>query len=319
MEIREAIRSDIPEIISLLKRSLGESLLPKSESFFVWKHYDNPFGQSKILLASENGKIVGIRAFMKWNWTSFENTTTAVRAVDTATDPDCQGKGIFRTLTMAAVETCKKEGIGFVFNSPNQYSIKGYLKMGWYAIGKMPIYISPGSLIPKKYTEERSEQAYLHYDFAAGLNQLGKEWKLTVKNQIVHTALTYDFLKWRYMDCPVAKYGCCIEKGKFGIIFRLKKINKFTELRICEIWTENSVAEKQAKAALKKIIKMVKPAIVSCAPSSSLDLGGKRMPMMWGPFKKGPVVTLRKLSLDNLKNFDQFYNWNPSIGSMELF
>lgn len=319
MEIREASKADIPEIISLLKKSLGESLLPKSEAYFIWKHYDNPFGLSKILLACQNEKIIGLRAFMKWTWSNNESNVKAVRAVDTATDPDYQGKGIFRTLTMAAVDICKTEGVGFVFNSPNQLSIKGYLKMGWYAIGKMPIYISPGSLIPNKFNENRIEKAYKEFDIVTELGKLGREWKLVKKNMVMHTELTYDYLKWRYVDCPVAKYGSCIEAGKFGIVFRLKKINKFTELRICEIWTESTVSEKLLKFALKQIIKKVKPVMVSCAPSCSIDSNSQRLPMMWGPFRKGPVVTLRKLSFDNLKNFDQFYNWNPSIGSMELF
>lgn len=316
MEISEAKHSDIPEIISLLKKSLGESLLPKSEAYFIWKHYNNPFGESKILLAKESGKIIGIRAFMKWKWTNNEQTVDAVRAVDTATDPDFQGKGIFRTLTMAAVESCKNEGIAFVFNSPNQISIKGYLKMGWYAIGKMPILLSPGSFFPKKFSEEKANAIYMDYNVASALEKLNSSWRLSERNKIMHTPISYDYLKWRYLDCPVAKYGAIIEQGRFGIVFRIKKINKFTELRICEIWIESNASYKPALTALKKIVKRVKPVMTSCAESSMLEA---KIPGMWGPFKKGPMVTLRPLANDNLNNFNKFYNWNPSVGSMELF
>jgi N-acetylglutamate synthase-like GNAT family acetyltransferase len=50
MEIRPAHENDIPAIVELLKLSLGESLMPKSEAFWRWKHIDNPFGKSPVIL-----------------------------------------------------------------------------------------------------------------------------------------------------------------------------------------------------------------------------------------------------------------------------
>src|SRR5690606_38825296 len=61
MEVRQAEASDVPAIVSLLKLSLGEALLPKSEEFWNWKHRFNPFGSSPVLLAIDKGAIVGVR------------------------------------------------------------------------------------------------------------------------------------------------------------------------------------------------------------------------------------------------------------------
>jgi GNAT superfamily N-acetyltransferase len=130
MEITQAQDSDINEIISLLKISLGEALMPKSEAYFIWKHFKNPFGKSLILLAKENGKIIGIRAFMLWSWINVETIVTSVRAVDTATHPDYQGKGVFKKLTLEAVKKSIDEKFSFVFNTPNPISMIGYLKIG---------------------------------------------------------------------------------------------------------------------------------------------------------------------------------------------
>ena len=93
MIIRKATESDIPEIIDLLKRSLGESLIPKSEPLWRWKHLENPFGPSPCLLAEENGKLIGVRAFLRWDYVENQQIYHAYRAVDTATHPDHQGKG----------------------------------------------------------------------------------------------------------------------------------------------------------------------------------------------------------------------------------
>ena len=69
MTIREASGQDTAAIVSLLKLSLGEALMPKSESYWKWKHWDNPFGKSPVLLAFEKNELIGVRAFMRWDWT----------------------------------------------------------------------------------------------------------------------------------------------------------------------------------------------------------------------------------------------------------
>ena len=96
MEIREATESDIPDIVALLKKSLGESLMPKTEAYWRWKHLINPFGTSPVLLCWENDKLVGVRAFMRWEWHKGEQVYHALRAVDTATHPEYQGRGLFK-------------------------------------------------------------------------------------------------------------------------------------------------------------------------------------------------------------------------------
>ena len=64
MEIRDASLQDIPEIVLLLKSSLGEKLMPKSESFFIWKHIKNPFGKSKISVTSLSNIFISIVEFL---------------------------------------------------------------------------------------------------------------------------------------------------------------------------------------------------------------------------------------------------------------
>ena len=126
-------------MIELLKKSLGEGLIPKSEFLWNWKHEQNPFGASFVLLAEENGMLIGLRAFMQWQWKWKDTVYKAIRAVDTATHPEHQGKGIFKKLTLQQLELCKQQGIHFVFNTPNDQSRPGYLKMGWVQQGKMPL------------------------------------------------------------------------------------------------------------------------------------------------------------------------------------
>ena len=139
MDHRKATEADIPEIIQLLKKSLGESLIPKSQELWNWKHLHNPFGKSPVILADENGQLVGLRAFLKWEYQVGSETLFACRAVDTATHPDYQGKGIFKNLSLSLIDEIKNEGVNLIFNTPNSKSTPGYLKMGWEKWGKLPL------------------------------------------------------------------------------------------------------------------------------------------------------------------------------------
>jgi GNAT superfamily N-acetyltransferase len=318
--IREGNEADLPEIIRLMKSSLGEELMPKSEDFFKWKHLHNPFGSSEILLAIHNDKIVGLRTFMYWRWEKKESAIRAVRAVDTATAKDYQGKGIFRNLTLRAAEICKEKGVAMVFNTPNPISKQGYLKMGWREAGRMPFFAGPGSFFPKRAGKGSGIRIPEDFDMDQCLALFPKNWEYDQDVPWYHTPLNYSFIRWRYLTCPVATYGMMGDPDRFGIIFRLKPLKGFVELRICESWVYPGKSnEKGFHSAYRQIISMIRPVLVTSAPSPFLGRKGKPAASLLGPFRKGPVVTIRPLSMENLEEFDNFNSWRPSIGSLELF
>ncbi len=319
MQIRKAIPEDLPAIVQLLKTSMGEALLPKSAAYFLWKHEQNPFGASHILLADNDGELAGIRAFMRWQWNKNGETITAVRAVDTATHPDYRGKGIFKKLTLQVAASCEQDGIGMVFNSPNANSLPGYLKMGWLHAGSMPIQLGIGSLLPRLYAEQTVNHLYEVFNFGRAMQQLDADWLLPVLPTCWHTPLNYHFLDWRYGQCPVSSYGGIIEANQFGFVFRLKKIKGFIELRICEAWLHQASASTEAIVALQSLIKQVRPLLISCAVSPHFLNQDRKIIQYKLPLKIGPITTVKPLHCKNVAEFLHFKNWQPSIGSMELF
>ena len=71
-------------------------------------------------MAVHDGEVVGFRTFLRWQFEHPDGRIRrAVRAVDTAPRPAFQGKGIFRRLTMTAVDELTADGVDFVFNTPN--------------------------------------------------------------------------------------------------------------------------------------------------------------------------------------------------------
>ena len=137
--IRPYRDGDEPGVLHLLSTALGGGPMGRrAPEFFRWKHVDNPFGRSFMLVAESGDRIVGLRAFLRWRFRAGDRTLDAVRAVDTATSPDLQGRGIFSRLTTEAVRHLR-EDVDLVFNTPNEKSLPGYLKMGWQVAGRVPV------------------------------------------------------------------------------------------------------------------------------------------------------------------------------------
>ena len=138
LEVRPATGSDREEVLALLGRSLGSDGDPRYPALFAWKHDENVFGPSPMWVATDAGRVVAFRAFMRWEFERGGRRLRAVRAVDTATDPDYQGKGLFTRLTMLGLDEMRADGVDFVFNTPNSQSRPGYMKMGWREVGHVP-------------------------------------------------------------------------------------------------------------------------------------------------------------------------------------
>ena len=104
---------DLPDVLDVLRAALGEPPgLRRTPQLFRWKHIDNPFGRSIMLVAELDGRIAGFRAFMRWRLMTPDGSVLECgRAVDTSTHPDFQRRGVFRALTEVGIERAAEEGI----------------------------------------------------------------------------------------------------------------------------------------------------------------------------------------------------------------
>ena len=134
--VRQYEVTDEDAVLRLLRITLGAGPIgQRTAAFFRWKHLDNPFGPSLMLVADAGGEIIGLRAFMRWRFDAAGQDVRAVRAVDTATHPDHQGRGIFSRLTSEALDLLRGD-TDLIFNTPNEKSLPGYLKLGWRIVGR---------------------------------------------------------------------------------------------------------------------------------------------------------------------------------------
>jgi GNAT superfamily N-acetyltransferase len=306
MIIRDAISEDKDAVIVVLKASLGEADLPLSNTIWNYKHEDNPFGKSQVLLAVENEEVVGVRAFMKWKWQLKDSIYDAYRAVDTATHPSHQGKGIFKKLTLKAIDISKNEGTNFIFNTPNDQSRPGYLKMGWIPAGKIKVGLMPvfSSFFNLKSTNLEYEINRIGDNLI--LDELCTNWnrKMALSDKIF-TPKSSNYLKWRYEDNPLQKYEVYTHKDVY-LAGYIKQRGRINELRISEcIYSDNPFIRKEIKSIINNWSSKFGAQFISYSPSLLNNF-------LWGFHGNfGPVLTIRKLNV----NHTQLH----SLGDLELF
>lgn len=328
MNIRPAEKHDIPAIVELLKLTLGEDHVPKSEDYWRWKHIDNPFGVSPVLLAFSEDQLVGVRAFMRWKWQAGQHVYQTVRAVDTATHPAYQGKGIFKELTLMLVEQCKKEGVHFVFNTPNQSSKPGYLKMGWKEAGKLPVSIKckkPLSIVmhaaglksPSKILKEVNSSLSNFLD-SSSLNAL--LMKDRMNQSFISTQQSVEFLKWRYAHVKVVDYFAAgfETDGQLRALalYRIKPGKVGNELRITDIFVESAKYRLEVATLMANRVKLHNAEYMTVSATHKWIFGGL---LSLQALKIGPVVTIREVMDAPMKKLQNFQEWSPSLGDLELF
>ncbi len=313
MIIRTYQSTDINNVVELLKSSLGESLIKKTESIWRYKHLENPFGESYVILAIEDSEIVGIRAFMQWRWQFGLQIWTAYRAVDTATHPHYQGKGIFKKLTLNALDEVAKKGECFVFNTPNNQSRPGYLKMGWKIVDSLqltivtvPLYIFHYILSRKVSFENKVTPQRL--DAICELHN-----SILSQKNCIFTPKSASYLKWRFENNPMQEY-LIVSNENFYIALYIKKHRFFKELRVVEIICSNpkfdygSIRNTIIAYAFKNNCWLI-----TVADKNVFGFG------LFGKF--GPKLTFKPLTQENLFINKALFisNWKYSLGDLELF
>lgn len=223
--MRRAVDDDVDAIVALLRLGLGEGTLERSSEVWRWKHQANPFGASPVLLAHDETGLIAVRAFLKWRLVDDDGSMSAVRAVDTVTHPERQGRGLFKRLTLQLCEELADDGVDVVFNTPNDKSGPGYLKMGWRDLGKVSLWARPiGPALPHRRRQIASAS-------------LLKTAELPVAHAIarLHTPITRDVLAWRYADVPGLDYRVVVEPGVAVAIGRRRRRGGRMEAMVCEV------------------------------------------------------------------------------------
>ena len=67
IEIKPYDISQREEVLKVMRLCLGEKPgMQRDARWWVWRHEQSPFGRSLVLTAEVDGRIAGVRPFMRW-------------------------------------------------------------------------------------------------------------------------------------------------------------------------------------------------------------------------------------------------------------
>ena len=336
LTVRPYRDADEAAVLHLLTETLGGGPTgERSSDFFRWKHLANPFGRSYMIVAEEDGRIVGLRSFMRWRFEAGSSgALRGVRAVDTATHPDYQGRGIFSKLTREALGTLATQA-DFIFNTPNQNSLPGYLKLGWKSVGKIPISIRPrrpvrvlagyrkarfGALAsrPQPHVEAEPAREALGDQ---GLPSLLGEAALRSDDRIA-TRRDLDYLRWRYAGTPRLDYRAVrVHDGSelAGIgFFRVRPRGELWESTVAEVivrWGDVTTV----RHLLRRVVHAAPVDHLTCYfPSGSTPARGTGrsgfVPTPWGM-----TFLVNPLNEGLHPEPTELRSWALTLGDLEVF
>lgn len=311
LEIRPFQSHDLPDVLELLRASLGETAsLQRTPELFEWKHVSNPFGRSLMLVAVDGDTIAGFRAFMRWELEQRDGAQLrCVRAVDTATHPDYRRRGIFRQLTLAALDAASEDGVDMVFNTPNPRSGAGYLAMGWSQVGTIRPLASP-TLAVFRHAPDTGELPDPS-DFIKSPEEVGKHTFADRGARGLRTPRSAAYQEWRFTRHPTARYTR-VEAHDSGAIARMAFRGNRRELLVSELYGSRPIralwkTRNRARSSyVGAYFSNGSPERAALLRSGFLPVPGATMTLMVRP--------LRPLELD----VTDLRQWDISLGDLEL-
>ena len=317
--VRATTPADHPAVLGLLAASLGWAADEGLADYFEWKHRSNPLGSSPEWVAEVDGRIGGYRTFLRWEFEDAAGRTyRAVRAVDTATHPDFRGRGIFRTLTLAAVSEMAAAGIDFVFNTPNDQSRPGYLKMGWHEVGRLPAAVRVVGLrgarriFGARVAAERrplpdgggeaAAEVLADPRLADLLAHLGPAAGIRTRRSVGH-------LRWRYGHAPLGYRAIALDDdpGRGLAVYRVRRRGPAREAALCEV-----LVPAGERRAADRLVRAVGRA---ARPDHVIRLNGPGGGFVPVP-RLGPVLTWRALAAPDRPPARR--EWDLALGDVEL-
>jgi hypothetical protein len=334
-ELRHYRDDDESRVLGLINLALGGGPVGGMKAdFFRWKHLDNPFGRSHILVAESEGSIVGVRPFMRWRFASGSRSIPAVRAVDTATHPDFQRMGMFSRLTSQALKELRVD-TAFVFNTPNAKSLPGYIKLGWQPVGEVPISLrirkpvrfarrlgswQAGGEVPASNLHvggDRAIEVLCAEEEVESLLQEASSDKVSLM-----TPRDIPVLRWRYGGVPSLSYRVVTEQAGGRLVgmavFRVRPRGRLTEATVADVIVRPADVA-TARRLLRSVSKAAPVDHITCQISLDATLRGASWRAGFLRSPKGPLLTVNPLDRSVEPNPLHLSSWRATLSDLEVF
>lgn len=250
-------------LIDLTKTTYANREICES-GYLGWEYVLNPGGEALIQIAEDEKKVASQYVLLPHDYVLNGRRYRGSISVNTLTDPDYRGKGLFSKLAEKTFGRCTNENIRFTIGIPNHSSYPIFKsKLGFETLGTLPLLIRP--LKPIKmafnYLKRKKTKGDIEIPFFRG-TITAEDYKISkldpIADENIHadffrkfhsvvpfaTARSMEYIRWRYIDIPIRKYivlKLCKHNQMLGYaVFRARYINGLR----CGILVDLCVAEK---------------------------------------------------------------------------
>jgi GNAT superfamily N-acetyltransferase len=212
-----------------LKALFDDNNSPKNLNDLRWRYLHNPVESTFVDFAidDESGATAGVYCASPCRFKVGEGERIAVQSLDTLTDTDFRGRGLFKMLAKRTYDRCSEAGVVAVYGFPNGNSAFGFFeRLGWTRLDPLPFLIRPLRLpylgqklgLPAAWTERLpprplvslrppalSADAELRVvlEFDDTFDEL---WQLFAPSFQVGLVRDAAYLRWRFDQKPSKRY-----------------------------------------------------------------------------------------------------------------
>ncbi len=199
---------------------------PKELDELVWVHLENSVGATVASLTrSPSNDVAAIYAAMPVVVDLDGQQRLACQSLDTLTDADHRGKGLFVASAKGIYDEARTRGYSFVYGFPNGQSAHGFVsRLGWTLLDPVPFLVKPmrsgyplqrvvGSRMGKVLDFPIVRHRSLHLLTQETVREIGRFsddattlWELFSQQIKVAVRRDSNYLNWRFVDKPTHSY-----------------------------------------------------------------------------------------------------------------
>lgn len=204
---------------------------PKDIKNLQWLHQQNLANTNTIYYAMHSGNVAAIYTAMPVIFNINGKKAVALQSIDTITDVEHRGKGLFPRLAAKLYDDAVEKGFELVYGFPNENSAPGFFKkLKWISFGEAPFILKPlnptyfmGKILKRNKTrvpvgeyyaysvpeqKELAKNIYIRSLSSFG-DDYGIIWKKISQGIDVSVDRSTEYMNWRYVNKPGEVYSKC--------------------------------------------------------------------------------------------------------------
>lgn len=279
--------------IKLYKNCFDENDSPKEKKLIEWQFLNNPISKQFVDIAIDEtvNKVAAIYATFSVNFKINNHLHIGSQSLDTITDIDYRGKGLFIKLAKDVYQKAADDGVALVYGFPNGNSIHGFKsKLEWEVLDPVPFMIKP---IKTSYFSKKISVFKWLPNFNVSFSKYSKSNKFRIEEDFsfpemvtplwesfsnkIGVAVQRDkkYLDWRYIQKPFENYKiahCYSENNTYlgFIVYAIKEKHGGKIAYIMELVFDLK-SQKAGRKLLQYAINEIKRENADCILSWCMD------------------------------------------------